>query len=115
MPPLKYSIRIKYQSHRNVSSATCFTVMQQKKKEAFGLEFTLDFVYLFVFCNLFLETMQEAKNLLGYDVPENLSLFGCYSPGFVQLHNKNKGLYEVALHSRSLSVIDSKHCSRLLV
>jgi len=89
--------------------------MQQKKKEAFGLEFTLDFVYLFVFCDLFLETMQEAKNLLGSDEPENLSLFGCYSPGFVQLHNKNKGLYEVALHSRSLSVIDSKHCSRLLV
>lgn len=114
MPPLKYSIRIKCQSHRNVSSATCSTAMQQKK-EAFGLEFTLDFVCLFVFCNLFLETMQEAKNLLGSDEPENLFLFGCYSLGFVQLHNKRKGLYEVALHSRSLSVIDSKHCSRLLV
>lgn len=45
---------------------------------------------IFFLNNLYLQTVQEAENLLGPDELEDLLQFGCYSVGFDQLHNKKK-------------------------
>lgn len=66
-----------------MSLDTCSTVRQQKEKETFIAEFKFC-----CFLHLYLQTVQEAENLLGPDELENLLQFGCYSLGFEKLHNK---------------------------